>query len=169
MEFTKYIENMRRHHLTLEDLEKLEIGETLDVVVFSGPVKKITCDATDFFKNCRFTLTYKGNMVWDMLNVETNESFPNFVHFCTRSLNTNWAWYPVNKDGYIYINTEPLSLGDVKISDSMKFINPFPPIHLHYKQFPKNTRVGFKAPIMLWSHLKPAPLILYTGENSRFE
>ncbi len=89
----------------------------------------------------------KGNFTWD-IHFSWGETFENTIHINVQSLATNWHWVRLDTDdNTIHIENEIISEDEIIPSDRTG-------IHLHLKDFPLRTTVGWRGPIMLWEHVK---------------
>ena len=104
-------------------------------------------DPEEFFKYNRHIIKYKGNFTWD-IQLSWGETFENTIHINVQSLATNWHWVRLDTDdNTIHIENEIISEDEIIPSDRTG-------IHLHLKDFPLRTTVGWRGPIMLWEHVK---------------
>ena len=155
----------RGKHLTIKDVTQLGIGETLDVVIWDRNFEEYwiwdnaesgkNYDAEEFFKHNRNQITYKGNMEWD-IHFSFVETIEHPVHLDTTGVETNWTWVAIGTDGKIHITKEILNKEE-KIPSHWK------PKHIHWSEFPEDTRVGWRGPMMLWKDLKDAPRVYYVS------
>lgn len=146
MEMYEFIESTKDKHLTISDIEKLKKGDKLKVVMWDRnfeeywiwghayPNKKYP--ALKFFKRNIATLTYVGNYQWD-IHFEFGQIVRHPIHIDVSCCDTQWKWVPV-KEGTIYITNETLENN----------------IDMHWNDFPKDTRVGWRGPMILTDHLK---------------
>jgi hypothetical protein len=156
IEMYTFINNCKSQHLTIADVKLLNIGDRLDVVIWdrnfeeswiwTNADNEVAFPPDIFFLSNRHTLTYIGNMTWNIhypfgLNVIHN------IELDVSKLDNIMKWYPISDDGNI------------------KFLRVFK----HWTDFPDNTRVGWRGPIMLWDKLLTMPNVYmkdnYFGEN----
>lgn len=65
-------------------------------------------DPQVFFKANRWIVTYKGDLKWQLNQVNDGSSDGSVpVHINVSSLNTNWTWMPI-QDEYVNIDNEEL-------------------------------------------------------------
>lgn len=158
MEIYEFIENCKDKHLTLGDLEKLKFGDTLDVVIWDrnfeecwiwdGAERNVKYDPKYFFRENHHTIKYLGDYMWD-INFNFGGTYSHPVHLDVSSMDTNWKWYAL-ENNEIKITYEVLNKGE-KIPKGKKA--PYK----HITEFDKNTRVGWRGPIMLWDELDNLP------------
>ncbi len=111
-------------------------------------------DPQIFFAKNRHQITYKGNMIWD-ISFFFGETIRHPVHLDTSNLQTYQKWCAIDEnDGKIHITTEIIDI-DEEIPSEWK------PKHIHWTEFPEDTRVGWRGPIMLWSELENLPQVYY--------
>ena len=156
-----WIDENHDQQLSIADVDNLKPGDKLDVCVFDrnfaeyGMWDKYTAfkgyDAEDILQFNRMTLHYKGNYTWDLI-MPTTGTFEHPFHLCVEHLGTNWCWSVLNvDDAKIHMTNNIFKNGDEH--DDWK------PIHMHYDDFPKTTRVGWRGPIMLWENVSKMPQI----------
>ena len=159
----KWIKACRPYHLTLSDVLKWKKGEKYDVCMLDrqfeeygdiwNNVKPDTIfSATTFFAKNKATLTYEGNLVWN-ITYDYGETLEHPVHLCMSGLATSWHWAAI-EDGKVHINGESLREGV-----------PFPShreaMYIPWQDFPKATRVGWRGPMLMWSHLNVLPPVYW--------
>lgn len=154
MEMYEFIENCKNKHLTLDDIEKLNVGDTLDVVIWDinfeeywiwqNAKQGINYNPKDFFASNHHCIEYLGNYKWDV-NFNFGETFTHPIHLDVSSMNTNWTWCPLENDR-TKISHEMLNISD-------EFTPNKKAPQKHITEFDKNTRVGWRGPIMLWNEL----------------
>ena len=99
---------------------------------------------------------YKGNYTWDIQ--ASWGTYEHSFHLNVEHLNTNWTWVAIDpEDGKVHITDN--------IFDEGKEHNNWKPIHIHFDEFPKNTRVGWRGPVMLWEKVKNMPQIFWKFKN----
>jgi len=169
LEMYSFIDSCKDHHLTIGDVKNLKVGDKLDVVIWHQNFEeeggffairgKIREDLSlpqrpeQFFKYNHHQLTYLGNMEWD-IHFEWGETFTHPIHLDVTCLETNWTWSALEEDGMIHITKEVVKEGErIPLHWRAK--------HLHWSEFPDDTRVGWRGPIMLWSKLKDMPPVYF--------
>lgn len=168
LELYTWIELNRGLHLTLGDLMGWEVGKTYKVVMFDrnfeeyhiwdNTKQNTPYEPEDFFQQNEMDIVYHGNMEWT-LNMKWGE-FEHPVHFDVASLDRGWTWSPVdvhkenpNERG-ISITGEPLCLGE-------KLPKGKTSLWMSWSEFPPDTRVGWRGPMMMWDTLKYLPLVYH--------
>ena len=151
MELYDFIEHTRDKHLTLNDVKALKIGDTLDVVIWDRNFEEARIWNSPegkeytpkwFFADNRVTLTYLGNLEWDMVFAwDTKQKFRHEVHVDTIGL---------NKKGHTWC---PVCNG--KITCTRKSVD----------KLPGTTRVGWRGPAMLWSNLGSNPKVYWNSDE----
>ena len=168
MEVNKFIEATKGKHLTIADIDKLNVNDVLDVVIYD----RNACDVwtqkhkeekslpvREFFKENRAQLWYIGNYRW-VIHFSFGDSFIHPIHLDTSDLDTYWSWVDVNPmDGKIHIVEEVIERGK-SIPDHWK------PKHVPWADFPKETRVGWRGPIMLWKELDEFNYVYWKHDTS---
>jgi len=163
LEMYDFIELCKDKHLTINDILNLSIGDELDVIIWDrnfeeswiwnkAELNKLY-DAQEFFKDQRATLIYKGNMEWTIAFC-WGESFDHPIHLNVEHLETYWTWMGIKNDGMIHIENEIIDK-DSRIPDGWR------EKHIHWTNFPKSARAGWRGPIMLWNKLKELPKVYY--------
>jgi hypothetical protein len=159
-----WLERNKDQHLTIADIQKLKIGDTLDVVFFDRNfeehgmwdkyVKGKAYVPEDILQFNRGKVTYLGNFEWDLYFPDCG-TFKHPFHLEITGLNgTNWSWSAINpEDGKIHVTNN--------IFDCGKEHKNWKPIHKKISEFPKTTRVGWRGPIMLWKRVYEMPKIYY--------
>lgn len=150
----KFIENCKDKHITLGKLEELNIGDTLDVVIWDrnfaeywiweNAKENVNYNPKDFFVSNHHSIKYLGDYKWD-INFNNCETFTHPIHLDVSSMDTNWKWWPL-ENNEIKIFHEILN-----ISKELPPNKKVPQKHI--TEFDKNTRIGWRGPIMLWSEL----------------
>jgi len=160
-ELYSWIELQKHLHLTLKDLQELEVGKEYDVVIFDRNFDEQIWDKfnefqvyqpEEIFKNSHHKIVYKGNMHWDII-FSFGETLEHPVHLDVSSLPTNWTWCAI-ENKYINITNEVLDEGETIDPERGS-------IKMHYKWFPENTRVGWRGPIMFWKDLTNLPKVYW--------
>ena len=164
-ELYEWIDKHKTLHLTINDVNKLSVGDKLDVVLFDRNVeeygiwdklkRETPYDPQDFFKWNRAILVYKGgeNRSWD-IHFSFGETHEHPAHINVEHLPTNWHWTALEKDGYVHITNNILNTGETLVD--------YPdhhPIHLQWEDFSGDTTVGWRGPIMLWKDLRDKPKV----------
>ena len=139
-------------HLKISDVDKLKVGDVLDVFVYDRNFYDGLDDfeenkpykATDILKHSHMKLHYKGGHVWDIEMSWGTYEHP--IELSLEKLDTNWKWSPLQND-MIHI-TNNITRSNQKVQKGWK------PIHMHYDEFPKDTRVGWRGPMIPWKYVK---------------
>lgn len=162
METHEFIENSIGDHLTLADINKLSVGDILDVVIWDRnyeeywmwtkavPVQLYSPE--EFYKQNRHQLKYLGDYQWD-ITYPFGETHTHPLHLWVGNLRTTWEWYEL-QDGWINVRQEYLA-------SKQKIPIHWSPIHKHISEFEPATRVGWRGPIMLWSKLADKGKVFY--------
>jgi hypothetical protein len=155
--------------LTLSDIDKLNIGDTLDVVIWDGNFEENWIwehaerdklyNPIDFFKENRHIATYLGDYQWD-IDFPHGETFRHPVHLDVSSLQTNWGWISI-EDGGIHITSEVVPINE-EIPDGWKAI------HKPISEMSNETRVGWRGPMMLWNELENFPQVYLNSHDFQF-
>lgn len=170
LEMYEFIHKSKPYHLTINDIKTLKPNSTLDVIIWdrnfeepwiwSNAKKMQPYDPHIFFAENHHTLTYLGNMKWDLhFNFLTEEEkkcknkFVHPVHIDVSNLPTNWTWVDIPDDGIINITRDIIGTGEK--------LGPNKNKPMHWSEFPGSTRVGWRGPIMLWEHMKKMPQVYY--------
>lgn len=170
-EMYQFIKDSCQQHLTIEDVMKLEVGDELDVVIWDGNFEEywiwtnaessVAYNPEEFFRCNHHQLTYLGDMTWD-IHFSFGETTTHPIHLDVSQLETNYTWYPIDEtDGKIHITNEIVNEGEEKPSH-------WKPKHLHWTEFPKTTRVGWRGPIMLWDKLTDHKLGLVHNKKGHY-
>ena len=146
------IEFSKPNHLTIRDVLNMNVGDTIDVIIWDRNFEEygiwdtresgVSYNPNDFFKGNHHQITYQGNMEWD-IHFDFGETVRHPINLDVSSLNTKWKWIPI----------EDVSTDAVKNTVESKRLN--------WEQFPTNTRVGWRGPIMLWDKVKDMGPIYY--------
>ena len=142
----------------------MSIGDTIDVVIWDRNFEENWIwnkaenmklyDPEVFFKSNRHKLTYKGDMIWD-ITFPFGKTITHPIHIDISNIQTDWKWCVI--DG---------TDGEIHITHKVDGTAVDKPIHINWSDFPENTRVGWRGPIMLWSELKKLPQV-YVDANAR--
>jgi hypothetical protein len=156
IEMYKFINDCKSQHLTIADIKLLNIGDRLDVVIWdrnfeelwiwTNADNEVAFTPDEFFSSNRHTLTYLGNMKWN-IRYPFGIDFIHNIELDVSKLDNIMKWYPISDDGKI------------------EFLR----VSKHWTDFPDDTRVGWRGPIMLWNKLLTMPNVYlkdnYFGEN----
>ncbi len=124
-----FINNCKPDHLTITDVKKMKVGDQIDVVIWDRNFEEYwiwenaenekSYDPQVFFAENRHTITYKGNMTWDIDLWEEVITHP--IHLNTEHLQTHWTWYGIDKkDGEVHITNEILKgYEDIQVIGSL--------------------------------------------------
>ncbi len=165
LEMYDFIEQCKPYHLTIEDVLNLSVGQQLDVVIWDrnfeeyGIWERATsnkiCRPEELFQHNRWTIVYKSNMEWTIISEGGGgESFDHPVHLNVQHLNTYMTWVGLENDGMVNIDHEIIKKGN-------RIPKGWTETHIHWKDFPKTTRAGWRGPIMLWEKLAKLPKVYY--------
>ncbi len=165
LEMYDFIEQCKDNHLTINDILDLSAGDKLDVVIWDRNFEEYWIwnkaksnkpyDPQIFFGPNRWTIIYKGDMEWTIISeAGEGESFDHPVHLNTEHLNTYMIWVGLENDGMVHIEYEIIKEGN-------KIPKGWIETHIHWKDFPKTTRVGWRGPIMLWKKLEKLAKVYY--------
>lgn len=133
--------NLHHLHLTIADIEKLKPGDILDAVVFDRNFyeygilnldNKRPYNPEEFLQSIRIKIKYLGNYEW-ILYYDWAE-VNDIIHINIEEYHSYYHWYPLN------------DLGE---------------FNMNIKEFPKDTRVGNRGPVMLWKDVKYLPKLYY--------
>lgn len=146
-EVYEYIfKTMRPQHMTLKDLKRLKIGQSIDVVLWDrnwndwlftrgafgqGHIKpNVPTDVRKFFKKNRHQIVYKGGNKWE-IRYPFGKSIvhPVEVNLCVKGKET---WGPVENGKTCKCQGKPRKINGL----------------------PDSTRIGWRGPMALWSSLK---------------
>jgi len=173
MEVSDFINNCKDKHLRISDVKQLQIGDNLDVVIWDRNYEEYWIwdnakqnqhyDPQTFFKANRCTLKYLGDMKWN-ITMGWGETFEHPVHLdLSNTPKTNWNWMPINFDERAY---EPTNDGKVHITTEIgEKGDDWTEQHIHWTEFPDDTRVGWRGPIMRWSDLESQPNVYWNEES----
>ena len=156
----------REHHLTIKDLKNLNPGDELDVLIWDGNYEEYWIwdnaesekpyDPREFYKSNRCKITYLHNLKWniDIPNVGVIEH-PIHLNLKPFIKETFCTWDSIEDDGKIHITSEYLPRGMDGIPKEWKAK------HINWTDFPEETRIGWRGPIMLWEKLDSMPKVHY--------
>lgn len=166
LEMYDFIKQTIPQHLTIADVKKLKVGDTIDVVIWDRNFEEswIWDNATPqqpyrpeiFFQENHQKITYLGNMSW-LIRFNWGEDIEHPIHLDVSALQTYWKWCPL-EDGYINIVEEIIKEGETLPSH-------WCPTHKHWTEFPETTRVGWRGPIMLWKYMAQLPAVYYSDKK----
>ncbi len=161
-EMQQFLEIAKPYHLTLGEIKQFPVGHKFEVVswdrnyeeawIWNEAIPMQVYESEVFFAWNRCTVTYKGAMEWTIKNIDG--SFDHKVEIDVSNLDACWTWWPLNENGYLDINNEPLTKGQ-------EILSHWKPKHLHWSELPGTTRVGWRGPMMYWEYLKDMPLVYY--------
>ncbi len=140
----KWLKKSEKYWLKIEDVEKLPVGHQLVVLTpnrnWGIPVPETLKNNTTyrpetFFRPLKETWTYEGDLKYSWNGEKRDFEIEYDEH----------SWYPLGE------------LGDFisRYYDILKVLRA----KTHWTQYPKDTHVGHRGPIILWSDLKKLPKI----------
>ena len=163
MNMYDFIEQTKDKHLTIADIEKLQLGDEIDVVMWDCYFEDMGCvwetyentkyyPPTEFFSECKTKLIYMGNYKWK-IHYSFGQIAEHSIHLNVEHLQTNWKCAAItSEDHKIHITNEMMNSGEnIPVGWKKK--------HIHWDEFPKTTRVGWRGPMMLWENLKDEILV----------
>lgn len=150
LEVYHFIEECKKFHLTKNDVEKLRPGDKIDVVIWDGNFEEYWIWEQPpgesylpevFFSENRHQIVYLGDQTWTIeFNFGENINHP--LHLYVESL--GWRSLGNGKKHDCGVpNSGPYSWIIFEPEETKK----------HYDEFPPETRVGWRGPIMLWENL----------------
>lgn len=156
-----WIDQNHDKQLTIADIDKLNPGDTVEVCMFDRNFEEygmwdkyeesVGYDPEDILQYNKMTLKYKGNYTWDLIIMDCG-TFEHPIHLNVEHLDTNWAWAEIDpKDSMVHITNNVFECGEEH--------NDWNPLHVHYNNFPKTTRVGWRGPAVLWEKVYDMPKI----------
>jgi hypothetical protein len=153
LEFDKWYDNSRKYWLTIKDIETIKNKGKLVVLpmhrnVLDGPQTYHNKENTPykpetFFKTEKDTFVNYGNMSGIFIKYDQYDKEP-------KPLDIEYKkeeWYPLF-DGY---------LPDKDIQSGKKLLGK----KKHWTEFKKDTHVGLRGPMILWSDLKKLPKLYF--------
>lgn len=162
LEMYQWIKDTRPYHLNLKEVQNWQKGEKREVVMFDRNFEeydiwenikqKTSLPATTFFKHNKGTLTYKGDLKWD-ITYDFGETIEHEVHISTASLSTSWKWVNI-ENNHIEIKNEVLDNRVTLPSHKSKMKIPI-------SKFPLETRVGWRGPMIEWKYLSKLPPVYW--------
>ena len=163
MDMYEWINYYKSNHLVINDLKKMNVGDTLDVVIFDRnfeeyfiwPKLKKNKSYTPkyFFKGNRHQIKYNGDLTWDI-----TYSFGCIAHhpieINVSKFDLGFTWYPLTGENMI-LNTKIVNNKTVKLPKKNQ-------LKIHWTDFPKNTSIGWRGPIMLWKNINNTTKIMWS-------
>lgn len=154
LEVTKWIKHTKKYHLTINDITQLQSGEkltvvhldrnVLDSVEYSNKASVIT-DPHEFFKQSVGVYTHQSNLVGNFEDVDFEREFEFDVEYKKNH------WYPLEE-------------GHLPTDDEQRRCSFGEKAGWNWRQFPTNTRIGWRGPMIEISKLKLCPKV-YWLEN----
>jgi hypothetical protein len=154
LEINNWYDNSRKYWLTIKDIEKLKPNNKLVVLplhrnVYDGPItlykENKSYKPESFFKYEKDVFIHSGDLNGIFLKYDKNDNQP-------KGLDVEYKkdrWYPIS-NGYLPARDKQKVF---KLLDKKT----------HWTKFAKNTHVGFRGPLILWSNLKKLPNIYFTN------
>ncbi len=162
-ELYSFIRGCSHLHLTKADVEKLQPGDRLDVVIWDRNFEEYWIwqqpvhtpyPPEIFFAANRNSLIYRGDYEWD-IEFNHGETIRHPIHVSLAGLNTSWTWSPLDNDKMIHVTNYVKTKGQKGPPEG------WGPIHKHISEFSPSTRMGWRGPIMLWSRLVDLGEVFY--------
>lgn len=162
-EVDNFIHSCKPLHLRIEDIEKWEPGKTYEVAMFHRNYDDYIVNANveldkymypeELCLPVKEKIIYLGDMeIQKRAHPYITERRIYKFELDVSNINSRWVWYPLNKDNKVVIQGHP----DLPPESSWDF-----------EAFPKDTRVGWRGPMMLWEDLKHLPQI-YINDDATF-
>lgn len=152
-----YIEDASHLYLTLADVERLDIGDELDVVIFDrnfeeydiwkNKIKGLPYPPQDMFRENRHTIRYMGMYTWE-ITFPFGVSHVHPIHLDLSYIG-HYKWVPLTDDDNLYIRSNM----------------PGDDIEINISEIPKETFVGWRGPIIRWNDL-PQGMVVWRGSNT---
>ena len=146
----EFIENCRPDHLTLDDVIKWKIGQVTDVVIWDynfaeswikyGAIADKHYKPAEFFRYNRRQLVYLGDMMWKIIYPSISFEIEHPIHINVSEYDNKRKWLPLGDDNKIHI----MEGNDGTTKD----------VTMHWSEFPRDTAVGWRGPVMPWDHLQ---------------
>jgi hypothetical protein len=166
MELYDWIENQRDKHLKLEDLSELENGHEIEVLVLDRNFDEsiwtskeidVSYDPEEFFEYNKWKIKYLGDYKWDLI-APWNETYEHPIHLDITDLGLNYFWSPLDgaNGDQIIMKSDSVSGKIVKLDE---------PIIMHVSDFPDDTRIGWRGPIMKWSDVASGGPVFWNKDN----
>ena len=149
-EVYEWIRTHRLYHLCIDDLEQLNIGDIIDVVVFDRNFEEggtiwdkipsnTPFEPKEFFRFNHSKIKYLGDRKWELMF--NYGEFVHPIHYNTESLATSWTWVVPDDNNKIIIGNESI-MGDAKIPKHRKRFE------IKIDNLHPRTRIGWRGPIM---------------------
>ena len=160
-------ENIIKKWLTIGDINKLKKGEELMMLNFDrnigdtiGNDKTIQTlklyDPKYFFKNAWVKYYHNKDLMgkifyaWQTMDDYKNNSEENKPFKFTFDIEyKSNHWYPLDKNGYL--PAKSADFGNILLDGKKK----------HWSNFPSNTRIGWRGPMVIWNKLDNLPKVFY--------
>lgn len=149
------------YHLTIRDIEQLELNKPTNIFLMdrnvydtsldegNNPKNKAIKPSSFFRKGYYITFTKKEEGIkgkW-IFNIEPNNSYNKEF-----DINLGTVWYPLKNDKVPERDWQGLF-------DLSKYYN------MHYSDFPRDTKLGWRGPMMLVQNMDKCGYIIWTNDN----
>lgn len=155
----EWIKQTKPHHLRIKDIMNLQIGQKLEVYHLdrnlidcvendSGLKPHITYPPERFLENSVATYTHNNELNGNIFFPEINQDMEFEFHI---EFNKN-HWYP-------------LTNGRLPLTDDQGFSDFGEKSGWHWSQFPLDTRIGWRGPMIVTSKIKMLPKVYYENND----
>ena len=166
----KLLENKKDKHLNISDIEKMKSGDKIKLLcidrnfydLIDHNLNQPPSKPEDFFEfNYKIEYSHDKDLIglskWDYGGEPTSNSDSDNGHNdeipFTFDLNyKDESWYPLNSMGYL------------PEKDPQGYCN-FKGVELNYKNYPTNTRIGWRGPMLKWNDVINGDDIVYTEDE----
>lgn len=150
---TKWLSNMKHKYITIKDIEKLNKGECIKLLAIDRNFYDLIDNNEDGIEtppeiflqdNYIFEYTH-NNGLNGMIRWIKEEKINNFNFDINYN---NYDWYPLNNEGELP-------------EDDPQGLFSFKDIKKNYREYPKDTLIGWRGPMLLWKDIIDHDIMIY--------